>query len=352
MQRWTHVLWLTATLALGCSSSGISGGSTTGAGNSGSGNPSGGGGNGTGTPVTDPGKMTCGMRTFGLQKVPPDLLIVQDKSGSMDESPDGTCRRINCAMGSKWVQMTAAINQVVGQTQASIRWGLSFFPADRECGVAAMPAVPIADMNAMPIAGAIAATMPNGATPTAAAVAGASMYLATLADPNPKYILLATDGLPNCMGGVAGANDPDGAIQAVTDSAKNGIPVFVVGIGNIPEGTAELTSLAVAGGRPQAADPKYYPVSSTADLASVLTTIGGMIGSCAFGLGGAPPDPAKILVAAGGTKIPNDPTHMNGWDYGTGNMSIQLFGSWCDQAKAGTLKDLQATFGCPPPVVK
>ena len=348
MLRWTSVLWLTATLALGCSSSGIKGGSSTGGVNNGGGGNSTGTGAGGNTAVMDPTKgRTCDKRTFGLQKVPPDLLIVQDKSGSMDETPDQICRR-GCVGMSKWDLITAAINQVVGQTQASIRWGITFFPADRECGVAAAPVVPIADMNAMPIAGAIAANMPNGATPTAAAIGAATMYLATQGDPNPKYILLATDGLPNCMGGVAGANDPDGAIQAVTDSAKNGIPVFVVGIGNIAEGTAELTSLAVAGGRPQAADPKYYPVSSTADLVNVLGTIGGMIGSCSFGLGGAPPDPTSVKVTAGGVKIPNDPTHMNGWDYGTGNMSIQLFGSWCDMAKAGTLKDLSAELGCPP----
>ena len=350
MQRKSSVLWLAATLALGCTASAIKNGG------SGDGNNNGGGGTG-GTPVRDPtGGPTCGTKTFGLQNVPPDLMLVQDKSGSMNDTPDGmACGRRDptCPAMAKWPLMTAAINQVVTQTENSIRWGLKFFPDAEQCGVGAMPTVPIADKNAAAITMAIAATSPNGGTPTRAAITGASMYLAALADPNPKYILLATDGLPNCMpGSGANAPDADGAIQAVTDSAKNGIPVFVVGIGNLPDATATLTAMAVAGGEPQAADPKYYPVASTADLVKVLSTIGGMIGSCSFGLGTPPPDPTNIAVTAGGAKIPNDPRHTSGWDYGTGQTSVQLFGKYCDDAKAGKLTDVKAIFGCPGIIVK
>ena len=189
MNRWSSVLGLVVTASMSCTSSGIK--STTGSGaGAGGGNGQGGGGTGV-SGVMDPGNgPNCGAKTFGLQMVPPDLMVVQDKSGSMSDLPDGTrCRRGGCGPMAKWPQMTAAINQVVMQTEATIRWGLSFFPADEECGVAAMPVVPIANMNAAAIATAIAATNPNGATPTQAAIAGASMYMATLADPNPKYIL-------------------------------------------------------------------------------------------------------------------------------------------------------------------
>src|SRR5258708_3287828 len=180
MQRWTHVLWLTATLALGCTSSGIKS-TTTGTGNNGGGNNSGGNG-GAGGGGGDPGHgPTCGVRPFGLQKVPPDLLTVLDKPGSMDESADATCRR-NCGAMAKWPTMTAAINQVVMQTEATIRWGLNFFPGDRQCGVNAMPAVPIADMNAMAINTAIDRTNPQRRTPAPAADAGARIDLATPAD--------------------------------------------------------------------------------------------------------------------------------------------------------------------------
>src|SRR5260370_30887076 len=108
-------------------------------------------------------------------------------------------------------------------------------------------------------AAGIAARKASGATPTTAAIAGASAYLLRLTDLNPKFILLATDGLPNCLGGDNSASDASGAIQAVKASADMGVPVFVIGIGSLPDADAPLTAMAVAGGKPQAADPNYPP---------------------------------------------------------------------------------------------
>ena len=313
---------------------------------------SGAGAGADGGPIDGP---ACGVQKFPLAKVPPDLLIVLDKSGSMRDMPDGTrCDTGDCGPTSKWTQMTAAINQVVMSTDAAIRWGIEFYAADESCAVETMPAAPIADRNAAAIAMAIAATMPEGGTPTRAALSSASLYESTLPDSNPKYILVATDGQPNCVAGAADDLAPDdvATIQAVSDSAARGIPVFVVGIGMIPEATQTLTAMAIAGGEAQAADPRYYPVASTADLVGVLDTIGGMIGSCSFGLGTVPPVPENIAVLANGVKIPRDITHNDGWDYGTGQMSVQLFGHWCDDAKAGSLKDAEAIFGCPGVVIQ
>jgi hypothetical protein len=64
-----------------------------------------------------------------------------------------------------------------------------------------------------------------------------------------------------------------------------------------------------------------------------------------------PPDPTNIAVTANGSKIPKDTTHTNGWDYGTGQTSIQLFGQTCEDAKAGKLMDVQAIFGCPGKII-
>lgn len=344
-------------LGIGCSGAGIKAGPPTG-GTGGAANLTDGGG--VGAPGTGPDGPVCGIKTFGLRMVPPDLLIVLDKSGSMNQLPDGTmCAPdggviATCGPMGKWAQMTAAINQVVKQTETSIRWGLSTFPDDNDgCGVAATPVVPIDNQNAANIAAAMLSDPIMGRTPTRTALVNAGTYLAALGDPNPKFVLLATDGLPNCApaGVSSGASDADGAIMAVTNLAAMGVPVFVVGIGDLAEAQMTLTAMAIAGGRPQAADPRYYPVSSTAELATVLTNIGGAIGRCSFGLGSAPPDPSNIAVTGDGLRIPKDLTHMNGWDYGTGGTSIQIYGSWCDQARAGTLKDIKAVFGCPGVVI-
>jgi hypothetical protein len=172
------------------------------------------------------------------------------------------------------------------------------------------------------------------------------MYLSRLTDTNPKFILLATDGLPNCLGDES-TSDAAGAIMAVKTSADMGIPVFVIGIGSLPDADATLTAMAIAGGKPQAADPKYYPVTNTAQLTTVLETIGTLTGSCSFGLGTRPPDPSNINITANGAKIPKDPTHTSGWDYGAGQTSVTLFGTWCGDAMAGKLTNIKAVFGCP-----
>ena len=187
-------------------------------------------------------------------------------------------------------------------TQTTIRWGLKVYPSNNGCNVNAGATVPIADNNAAMIAAGIAATGPNGSTPTRTAELNAATYLTAVADPNPKFILLATDGLPNCAPGMANAaDDTAGAVMAVTTVAGMGIPTFVVGVATA--GTAADTTLsmmATAGGRPRMATPPYYPVSTTSDLVSALSTIGGMITSCSFGLGSKPPDPTNIKVTTAG----------------------------------------------------
>jgi hypothetical protein len=298
----------------------------------------------------------CGLQNYGLQNVPPDLLIIQDKSGSMgNDFTDTRCMRGTMCV-TKWSAIVPAINSVVSATDTTIRWGLKYFANNGGCGVTDGAAVPIAPNNGPAIAMSLMNTQPGGSTPTRLAVMSGVAYLQTVADPNPKFILLATDGLPNCIpgGADAQADDTAGAVAAVQASLMAGIPVFVVGVGNVAMAQATLNMLADAGGKPQAGMTHYYPVGSEMDLVNVLKTIGGMIASCSFGLGTAPPDPTNIGVYANGNvsmKIPKDVTHQNGWDYGAGMKSIVLYGPACDAVKAGTTKTVQAAYGCPGVVV-
>jgi hypothetical protein len=321
-----------------------------------SGNPGAGGSTGSttgaGASTPNPDGHNCGAQSYGLQNVPPDLLIVLDKSGSMGNQPDDTaCPRMGGACETKWADMTSGINMVVGQTEASIRWGLKYFATNGTCGVADGAAVPIAPNNAMPIAMSIMPTNPGGSTPTRVAITSATTYMMGLTDANPKYILLATDGEPNCIPNDRKTDDPDdmGAEDAVAAAATAGFPVFVVGVGNVATAVTVLNQMAVNGGRPQAGTTKYYPVANTADLVSVLTMIGGQITSCSFALGEVPPVPTNVGVYSdpGQKKIPQDTTHTNGWDYGAGMRSIELFGAACDDVKNKTTTNIQAIYGCP-----
>ncbi|MEO7670271.1 MAG: hypothetical protein ABIW57_13090, partial [Polyangia bacterium] len=106
--------------------------------------------------------------------LPPDLLIVLDRSGSMNQDSMGMmCMDLaTCGAMTKWAQMTSAINQVAMQTQDKVRWGVKFFPSPggggRTCTVNAMADVPVAPANAAAVAAAIAApaNAPGTNTPT------------------------------------------------------------------------------------------------------------------------------------------------------------------------------------------
>jgi hypothetical protein len=327
----------------------------------GSGNPFGGSSGSTAGTAGNGGSVnpdgaTCGGQKYNAQNVPPDLLILLDKSGSMDEQADGTqCPGMGMPCPTqKWPQMVMGLNSVVGASADKINWGLAYFPSSggsSSCTTAANAAVAIAPNNAGPIMASLAATETDGRTPTRSAVNNAVTYLQTLTSPNPKFILLATDGAPNCMPGAgqSTASDAAGAVQAVSTAAMMGIPVFVVGIGNVAEFVQTLNDMAVAGGRPAAGATKYYPASSSADLVAVLTTIGAQIATCTFTLSAVPPVPGNIAVYGDGAKIPASAT--DGWSYGTGMRSVILNGPTCDKVKAGTIKDVQTYFGCPGEVI-
>jgi hypothetical protein len=240
--------------------------------------------------------------------------------------------------------MTNALTATVTATQATINWGIELFPTDNACGVADGVAAPVAPNNASAVNDVIAANKPNGSTPTRLALEAGGRYLMGLSTPNPRYIVVATDGEPNC-GGQSGKDADDAAtIMAVADIAAAGIPVYVIGVGTQGGGDATLSAMATAGGKPRAADPAYYPVTTSADLSAALAAIGGQVVSCTLPIQD-PPDPDNIAVDADGARVPHSAT--DGWDYGPSMKTIQLSGTWCANYQNGTIKDVQTIFGCP-----
>jgi len=202
----------------------------------------------------------------------------------------------------------------------------------------------------------------NGSsTPTRAAMNAATSYLmarAAMPDfPNPKFIVLATDGQPNCpASGQSSADDGPGAIAAVTAANTAGFKTFVVGIAASGTGAeTTLNAMADAGGYPQMGGAtKYYGVADTAGFAAVLRTLVMMAGTCTFSV---PPPPTndgttsrgdiKVQGTIGGVKtdIPMDAN--NGWTFTDANMtSINLHGSACDSVMAGTTSSVTIVFNC------
>ncbi|MES1205921.1 MAG: hypothetical protein ABUS79_08285 [Pseudomonadota bacterium] len=298
----------------------------------------------------------CGNQPFVVISPPPELLIVLDRSGSMREDPTTgmDCNNMNCPM-SKWNLMTAAINEVVAQSETTVNWGLKFFGTGTSnqgagaCAVADVTAVDPAPMSATAIATAIAApgNQPVTNTPTRAAVDSAAAYLMARQTMGAKYILLATDGAPNCP--VTGGNGADapGAIAAVEAAAGQGIATFVIGIAADTVAGDTLNAMAVMGGKPRAGTPQYYSVTTSADLVTALGTIQSIVkGMCTYPLGDAGPDsdPTRLTVTVDGVPFGKD--EPDGWAFDPGDKSITFKGSTCDGLMAGTLKTVQLLFGC------
>jgi hypothetical protein len=320
--------------------------------------PTGDGGAGAGG-VTGAGGTTepsadanCGTQTSNASQQPADVLLVLDRSGSMsdDIATNGTCTGrgapANCM--ARWPTMTTALNQVFAASPNGVQWGLKFFasPSGGTCTVNPGVEVPVGPGTATQIETAIGATSPANQTPTTAAINAAAAYLETLTDGLPHFILLATDGQPNCDPGTSGSTTPAvvaNTVAAITAAASAGIKTYVIGIG---PSAGNLDNFAAAGGT-----GTYFPATSPAQLDAALSTIVGAVASCVFTMASAAPDPNNIGVYLDKTnKVPVSVT--DGYSLSADNRTITLSGSYCDGIKSGTYKLVQVFFGCPggPPI--
>jgi hypothetical protein len=366
--------------ALGCTSpavkSGSGGAGSNGNGGPGSGNP-GSAGSGAGGPSLGPSisipdasampppssimpteAMNCGVNKYDLQRRPGDLLLILDRSGSMLEPVT-----VNGLPAEKWKETVDALDAVIKTTEATVSWGLKVFPIDNGCAVSPTVEVPVARNNHMNVMTAVNAnpSMQGARTPTRDAIEKGLAFMQASPSTNAKYLVVATDGEPNCAapmaapadGGFGGGRNRNGSdamatIAAVSAAAKAGIPSFIVGVATAgSDADVTLNSMAVEGGRPRN-DPttKYYPVASRNELIATLDAIATQVGSCTFPLNPAPPAPQNVAVKVDGTKVEQDPAQMGGWNYGPGNNSIVFFGAACEALKSGASKNVQIIFGC------
>jgi len=248
-----------------------------------------------------------------------------------------------------------------------VNWGLKLFAdmGTSTCGVSNTVAAGVASANSTAIAASLSGrTDANGnvtngsSTPTRAAEAAAVTYMTSLTDANPKYIVLATDGLPNCpVSGATTSDDSTAAIQAVTAGRLAGIQTFVIGIattGGMAETT--LNMMAVEGGRPQTAQATmYYSVTSKLEFATALQTVVGLTSTCMYAV---PPPPtndgttsrADISVnttATNGSSTAILQDASNGWTYADAGMkTILLHGPACDLLKARAITGVTIVFHC------
>ncbi len=292
----------------------------------------------------------CGAQEFGAEAVPPNMLLVQDRSCSMKDNVGGK---------TKWQISVEAINQITTTYKDKIRFGMTWFPdieGDKCLQETPVP-VPCAGGTESQIQALFSASLapadpfyPDGpcVTNIDTAIMQASAE-ASLKDPTRQnFAVLITDGKQagcNAAGGDAGTVN----ILAGMFAAVPPIPTFVVGFGAETD-PAQMNAFADAGGVPRN-DPttRYYQADDAATLQQALDVIAGSVVGCTLLLGDVPPDPADLYAFLDNLPVTRDPTHQSGWDYDAATNTVTFYGTDCDNLKNGVVKDVDIVFGCNEP---
>jgi hypothetical protein len=300
----------------------------------------------------------CDEVDFEIQALPPNLLIMLDRSGSMDESVPNTSL-------NRWEVAKEAIAQVTVDYEAVIRFGLATFSACEPGGCApGTIQISIAIQNAGAINGFLGDTAGEGSqdgnqlngqgliqylcdsgdpeTNTGASLA-AMMGEAALSDPDRENaILLITDGeeSPACVD-----NGVDGPTAAGMLLAQNpSVKTYAVGFGGADMG--EMQAVATAGGTGQP-----YLADQAQSLNGALQDIAGTMANCEYSLPGLDPqaDTTKVNFYFDGVLVGYDQDCAlgQGWTWTDAtHTAVRFCTVACDQLKNNQVSEVSATFGC------
>ncbi len=298
---------------------------------------------------------TCGATGATIEAMPPDMLIVFDRSCSMRRFHDSS----EAVYGSgpddprtRWNMATTALDSIMTQYDARVRFGLMVFPRMYEgCGDTPEVDVTPAVSNRTNILYRLQQVHPFDVcqsgeqpheTPTQRALQAVSSSGVFASSAHDAYVLLMTDGMATC-GATASS-----LAEVVATLRAGDVKTAVVGFGDADSSDAVdmLEAMGQAGGV-TSSSPWYWFAEDPASLAAAVGTIVKSAVSCTFKLDDTPPDPNKIYAYFDGQPVPQDAT--NGWSYDPGTETVTFHGTACNSLQDGAVKNVSIVFGCPDP---
>jgi hypothetical protein len=229
-------------------------------------------------------EQTIVTKTIMTQS-PVALYLVQDRSGSMKDTPAG-------ATQDKWTQTTNALNAFVTDPKSNnLDVALGFFPIDTGMCDGTnynMPAVPMARLPSQPqataVANAITTNGPGGrggggilggntgnsGTPIEGALRGGENYCMVYQAQNPQekcVVVLITDGAPN------GCAMDAATLAGIAADAKMRANVMTFAIGMDGADFNLLDQIATAGGSSCGATPACNVATGTTSFSDALDKI-------------------------------------------------------------------------------
>lgn len=310
---------------------------------------------------------TCRPRRVDIDRRVAEVMFTVDRSASMSWNLEGDVAAPSET--SRWEMLEDALYDTLYDVEHLIEVGAKFFPLridpgdpigpEAACEIEPGIELEPAPYNTDELIDIFQRTLPEGGTPTAPALAEASDFMVENERPGvSQFIVLATDGGPNCnhglslpcvctgdpvfcdesLGGVYNCLDDDRTLDVITRTFEDhGIPVFVIGIDDPTRWDLAdfLDEMAIAGGRPRSepSERRFYSVRREGELRDALDSITSNIARCLFVVD---PDFAvnpRLEILLNGDVLVHDTSRFDGWDWTDPEAGeLTLFGASCNEA--------------------
>lgn len=306
------------------------------------------------------GGILCANGEITLKPARPVVMLVVDRSSSMNQSFPGTG-------SSKWNALRSALRQQLPSWNDTMELGLFLYPQSggSSCGVATGPDFPPAYQSVDQLLTLLDARSASGSTPTALAIERASASLMGLRTASAaKAMILATDGAPACNGAlnastctcISGSTcsatrclDDVRTVDRVATAFASGIPTWVIGLrgSNDTAFVAVLNQMADAGGKPNTGTDRFFSASSQTELETAFSSIRDQVGRCHYLTTSVPDVGGSIELYVDGAFTPYDPAGLEGWQWvDPGNGELELLGTACTRAQLLPVEKLSVVVRC------